>query len=34
MALNNITYVCMWTVIIPIILMFFVKIKRNNKLLY
>ena len=34
MALNNITYVSMWTVIIPIILMFWVKTKDNEELLY
>ena len=34
MALNNITYVSMWTVIIPIILMFWVKTKGKEKLLY
>ena len=34
MALNNITYVSMWTVIIPIILMFWVKTKDKEKLLY
>ena len=34
MALNNITYVSMWTVIIPIILMFWVKTKDKEELLY
>ena len=34
MALNNITFISMWTVLIPILLMFYVKTDNKKELLY